>query len=116
MRYKIDAPEGYAPSSNVRKNSKGSSAINTANGPQGTGEAFSHTNSVSTSQLNNTASNLSGQVVAGSKQSGDKRISSAPPNRYPKIYSREVSVPKLFGELAHLDDELQVCCILSCLL
>lgn len=103
MRYKIDPPEGYAPSS-IRKNSKGSTTVNTANGAHG-GEAFSHTNSVSTSQLHNTAS---GHETTGSKHSGDKRISSAPPNRHQKIYSRKVSVPKLFGELAHLDNELQV--------
>jgi hypothetical protein len=123
MRYKIDAPEGYAPSS-VRKNSKGSltsaRGVNTSGGANAegtTGDGFSHSNSTSTSQLPNTTSNLSlatvtasaSATVAATKQHPDKRVSSAPPpSRQQKIHSREVSVPKLFGEIAHLDNELQV--------
>jgi hypothetical protein len=127
MRYKIDPPEGYVPNS-VRRNSKnslvsarGDNTIGGSTGQGGTvGDAFSHTNSASTTQLPNTASNTSLQPATGGgvtnpKQLHEKRISSAPPpaappatNRPQKIYSRNVSVPKLFGEIAHLDNELQV--------
>lgn len=114
MRYKIDPPEGYAPSSTARKNSK-TSAIG-----QGTTEGFSNSNSSSSTQLHSTVTGH-GSVKAQSIQQETKRvISSAPPipsatmaststiNRHQKIYSRDVSIPKLFREISHLDSELQV--------
>lgn len=131
MRYKIDPPEGYAPSNTARKNSK-TSSIGT-NG-QGTTEGFSNSNSVSSTQLHPAtagAGNGKSQSAAGQHQSQETKqrlISSAPPipsaatvitttataaitsttNRHPKIYSREVNIPKLFREISHLDSELQV--------
>ena len=111
MRYKIDPPEGYAPSSTARKNSKTG---------QGTTEGFSNSNSSSSTQLHSTGTGP-GSVKSQSVQQETKRvISSAPPipsatiaststiNRHQKIYSRDVSIPKLFREISHLDSELQV--------
>ena len=113
MRYKIDLPEGYAPRSSARKNSKASENKNTTTA----GESFPMATSVSSIQLNQNLPNVSsatplggtGPIVPplGHKQI-DKRISSAPPSRHQKVHARKVSVSKLFTEVAHLDNELQV--------
>jgi hypothetical protein len=111
MRYKIDAPEGYAPSSTNRKTSKAVSLNPSVNGGGGTGGGHSEGFPVTQTSngLSSTApgiSNGTGLGMPGVKV--DKRISSAPPGRHQKINARKVSVSKLFADIAHLDSELQV--------
>jgi hypothetical protein len=117
MRYKIDPPEGYAPSTTARKNSKTST------------EGFP--NSISSTQLHPVGTGA-GAGTGGVGGVGPRLISSAPPipsasastsvapsvaasasatampPRHPKIFSRKVSIPKLFQEMAQHDSELQV--------
>lgn len=122
MRYKIDLPDGYAPRSTARKNSKNSITNNTTSG----NESFPMSTSVSTTQINQNLPNLSSSLPINSNVNNinganstsivpplgnkqiDKRVSSAPASRHQKINSRKVSVSKLFNEVAHLDNELQV--------
>lgn len=114
MRYKTDLPDGYAPRSSARKNSK-SSMNTTTGGGAGGGESFPMSTSVSATQINQNLPNLSSTAPGaapivpplGTKQM-EKRISSAPPARHQKVNARKVSVSKLFTDVAHLDDELQV--------
>ncbi len=108
MRYKIDAPEGYVPSSTNRKNSKANSTNTSVHGGGGGhSEGFPLTQtSNGLSSIAPGVSNGTGLGMPGVKI--DKRVSSAPPGRHQKVNARKVSVSKLFADIAHLDSELQV--------
>ena len=92
MRFKIDAPEGYAPMSSRRNSHTTEPQAFTKDPPSKdtTSGKGSHT------------------------RGGDKRGATAPvKSREGQEHGRKVSVPKFFDDIAHMDNELQVHCQFS---